>query len=88
MPTSIVGSSLVFRSENQAVTFSQLLFRQISGAIAVGYDRVDCEWREKVSAFSLFLLTFVRSSNLPADVIKLYIRKARESFRTRTVVAV
>ncbi len=29
--------------------------------------------------------TFVRSSNLPADVIKLYIRKARESFKTRTV---
>jgi hypothetical protein len=31
---------------------------------------------------------FVRLSNLPADVIKLYIRKARESFRTRTVKAV
>ena len=31
--------------------------------------------------------TFVRSSNLPADVVKLYIRKARESFRTRNVVA-
>ena len=31
---------------------------------------------------------FVRSSKLPADVIKLYIRKARESFRTRTVEAV
>ena len=30
---------------------------------------------------------FVRSSNLPADVIKLYIRKARESFRTRNAVA-
>ena len=30
---------------------------------------------------------FVRSSNLPADVIKLYIRKARESLRTRTVEA-
>ena len=30
---------------------------------------------------------FVRSSNLPADVIKLYIRKAYESFRTRTVEA-
>ena len=30
---------------------------------------------------------FVRSSKLPADVIKLYIRKARESFRTRNVVA-
>ena len=31
---------------------------------------------------------FARSSNLPADVIKLYIRKAHESFRTRTVEAV
>ncbi len=31
---------------------------------------------------------FVRSSKLPADVIKLYIRKTRESFRTRTVEAV
>ena len=30
---------------------------------------------------------FARSSNLPADVVKLYIRKARESFRTRNVVA-
>ena len=30
---------------------------------------------------------FVRSSNLPADIIKLYIRKARESFRTRTIAA-
>ena len=31
---------------------------------------------------------FVRSSNLPKDVVKLYTRKARESFRTRTVEAV
>ncbi|MEE1121480.1 MAG: hypothetical protein UHT92_07345 [Prevotella sp.] len=31
--------------------------------------------------------TFVRSSALPADVIKLYVRKARESFRTRMVEA-
>ena len=30
---------------------------------------------------------FVLSSNLPEDVVKLYIRKARESFRTRTVEA-
>ena len=30
---------------------------------------------------------FIRSSNLPADVVKLYIRKARESFRTSTVEA-
>jgi 3-methyladenine DNA glycosylase AlkD len=30
---------------------------------------------------------FVRSSHLPEDVVKLYIRKARESFKTRTVAA-
>ena len=30
---------------------------------------------------------FVRSSNLPADVVKLYIRKARESLRTRNIIA-
>ena len=30
-------------------------YRQISGAIAVGYNCVDCEWREKVSAFSFFI---------------------------------
>ena len=30
-------------------------YRQISGATAVDYNCVDCEWREKVSAFSLFL---------------------------------
>lgn len=30
---------------------------------------------------------FVRSSNLPKDIVNLYIRKARESFRTRTVEA-
>ena len=31
---------------------------------------------------------YVHSSNLPEDVVRLYIRKARESFRTRTVKAV
>lgn len=31
---------------------------------------------------------FVRSSNLPEDIVKLYIRKARESFRTRSVEAI
>ncbi len=31
---------------------------------------------------------YVRASKLPADVIKLYIRKARESFRTREIPAV
>jgi hypothetical protein len=29
--------------------------------------------------------TFVRTTSLPEDVLKLYIRKARESFRTREV---
>lgn len=31
---------------------------------------------------------FVSASHLPADIIKLYIRKARESFKTRTIEAV
>lgn len=31
--------------------------------------------------------TFVRGSKLPDDVVRLYVRKARESFRTRTVEA-
>ena len=30
---------------------------------------------------------FVRASHLPEDVVRLYIRKARESFKTRTVEA-
>lgn len=30
---------------------------------------------------------FVAASHLPADVVKLYVRKARESFRTRNVAA-
>ena len=30
---------------------------------------------------------FVRSSNLPEDIVKLYIRKARESLRTRNIIA-
>lgn len=32
--------------------------------------------------------TFATNGNLPDDVIKLYIRKARESFRTRSVKAI
>lgn len=31
--------------------------------------------------------SFVRASQLPPDVVRLYVRKARESFRTRTVEA-
>ena len=29
-------------------------YRQVLALTAVGYNCVDCEWREKVSAFSLF----------------------------------
>jgi 3-methyladenine DNA glycosylase AlkD len=31
--------------------------------------------------------SFVNASRLPDDVLRLYVRKARESFRTRTVSA-
>ena len=31
-------------------------YRQILALTAVGYNCVDCEWRVKVSAFSLFVL--------------------------------
>ena len=48
---------------------------------------VACDIGEKVSASSLFYWRLSLSSNLPADVVKLYIRKARESFRTRTAEA-
>jgi hypothetical protein len=30
---------------------------------------------------------YVRASHLPEDVIKLYVRKARESFKTRIIEA-
>ena len=49
-------------------------YRQISGAIAVGYDCVDCEWREKVSAFSLFvwrLSEVVKTMGLLCDKVTL-----------------
>ena len=49
-------------------------YRQISGAIAVGYDCVDCEWREKVSAFSLFywrLSEVVKNSGLLCSKVTL-----------------
>ena len=36
----------------------------------------------------LFLQKNHKFSNLPEDVVKLYIRKAREPFRTRTVEAI
>ena len=53
------------------------------------YVRMGVAWL-LATALAKFLDTtrdFVRSSNLPEDVVKLYIRKARESFRTSNVVA-
>ena len=32
--------------------------------------------------------TYVRNAHLPEDVLKMYIRKAKESFRTRTITAI
>ena len=51
------------------------------------YVRMGVAWllATALAKFPNATRAFVRSSNLPADVIKLYIRKARESFRTRTV---
>ena len=53
------------------------------------YVRMGVAWllATALAKFPDQIRAFVRSSGLPADVIKLYIRKARESFRTRTVEA-
>ena len=53
------------------------------------YVRMGVAWllATSLAKFPDATRAFVRSSNLPEDVIKLYIRKARESFRTRTVEA-
>ena len=37
------------------------LYRQILGATAVGYNCVDCEWREKVSTFLFFVFEIMRN---------------------------
>lgn len=54
------------------------------------YVRMGVAWllATSLAKFPDATRAFARSSNLPADVVKLYIRKARESFRTRTVEAV
>ena len=53
------------------------------------YVRMGVAWllATALAKFPNATRAFIRSSNLPKDVIKLYIRKARESFRTRTVEA-
>ena len=53
------------------------------------YVRMGVAWllATALAKFADQTRTFVRSAALPADVIKLYVRKARESFRTRMVEA-
>jgi hypothetical protein len=53
------------------------------------YVRMGVAWllATALAKFTDQTRAFVRSSALPADVIKLYVRKARESFRTRMVEA-
>ena len=53
------------------------------------YVRMGVAWllATALANFPVQTRNFVRSSSLPRDVIRLYVRKARESFRTRTVPA-
>ena len=53
------------------------------------YVRIGVAWllATALAKFPDQTRAFIRSSNLPADVAKLYIRKARESFRTRIIEA-
>lgn len=54
------------------------------------YVRMGVAWllATALASFPHQTREFVRSSSLPDDVVKLYIRKARESFRTRTIDAI
>ena len=54
------------------------------------YVRMGIAWllASALAKFPERTRAFVRASHLPADIIKLYIRKARESFKTRTIEAV
>lgn len=53
------------------------------------YVRMGVAWllATALAKFPVETRAFAHSSKLPADVIKLYIRKARESLRTRNVAA-
>lgn len=53
------------------------------------YVRMAVAWclATALAKFPDLTRAFVRTTSLPADVIKLYVRKARESFRTREVAA-
>lgn len=53
------------------------------------YVRMGVAWllATALAKFPGFTRSFVNASGLPQDVVRLYVRKARESFRTRTVSA-
>lgn len=53
------------------------------------YVRMGVAWllATALAKFPEHTRAFVRESHLPTDVVRLYVRKARESFRTRTVEA-
>lgn len=53
------------------------------------YVRMGAAWLLAMSLakFEERTREYARNSKLPADVIKMYVRKARESFRTRTIDA-
>ena len=53
------------------------------------YVRMGVAWllATALAKFPDLTRSFVNVSNLPEDVVRLYVRKARESFRTRTVSA-
>ena len=53
------------------------------------YVRMGVAWllATALAKFPVVTRSFVRESKLPDDVVRLYIRKARESFRTRMVDA-
>jgi 3-methyladenine DNA glycosylase AlkD len=54
------------------------------------YVRMAVAWllATALAKFPIETKAFVCASNLPADVIQLYVRKARESYRTRDVKAI
>lgn len=54
------------------------------------YVRMGIAWllASALAKFPERTRAFIRASHLSADIIKLYIRKARESFKTRTIEAV
>ena len=54
------------------------------------YVRMGVAWllATALAKFPESTRAYVRTSKLPEDVIRLYIRKARESYRTRDIMAV